>query len=174
MSTKGGGQKCPKIYPYGLWMAPYKNNIFTNLKPSFARLFTILGDYKQSYLDLYSITVSIHFGKTLYVRDKFAWSVLYYCPHDMLFWLKSVYSFWTGSPWDWQSMNAKYPSDDTGISRSISKSSYRSAEANFPKIQPVNANISVFEGHTALLPCRIKHLKEYTVRSRTPIVFISR
>merc|ERR1719412_1640149 len=61
-------------------------------------------------------------------------------------------------------MNAKYPSDDTaGISRSISKSSHRSAEANFPKIQPVNANISVYEGHTALLPCRIKHLKEYTV-----------
>jgi len=62
-----------------------------------------------------------------------------------------------GSPWDWQSMNAKYPSENsrTGLP-------HRSS-TNFPEILPVNANVSVFEGHTALLPCRIKHLKEYTV-----------
>ena len=64
----------------------------------------------------------------------------------------------TGSPWDWQSMNAKYPSDH---SRS-NLPAYGSTKP-FPEIMPVNANVSVFESHTALLPCRIKQLQEYTV-----------
>jgi len=63
-----------------------------------------------------------------------------------------------GSPWDWQSMNAKYPSDH---SRS-NLPAYGSTKP-FPEIMPVNANVSVFESHTALLPCRIKQLQEYTV-----------
>ena len=55
-------------------------------------------------------------------------------------------------------MNAKYPSDH---SRS-NLPAYGSTKP-FPEIMPVNANVSVFESHTALLPCRIKQLQEYTV-----------
>ena len=55
-------------------------------------------------------------------------------------------------------MNAKYPSDN---SRS-NLPAYGSTKP-FPEIMPVNANVSVFESHTALLPCRIKQLQEYTV-----------
>ena len=69
-----------------------------------------------------------------------------------------ILSVLTGSPWDWQSMNAKYPSDH---SRS-NLPAYGSTKP-FPEIMPVNANVSVFESHTALLPCRIKQLQEYTV-----------
>merc|ERR1712241_1087839 len=60
----------------------------------------------------------------------------------------------TGSPWDWQSVNAKYSrrnkeNDNAGLASS--------------KVTINVANITVHQGQTALLPCRVEQLNQYTV-----------
>lgn len=62
-----------------------------------------------------------------------------------------------GSPWDWQSGNARYPvfsvypgQGDTTVTPN-------------PVTLMVNSNITAYEGQTAHLPCRVKNLGEHTV-----------
>lgn len=66
-----------------------------------------------------------------------------------------------GSPWDWQSVNAKYPYEQQQHQQQMSG---RQGLVNGrPITLQVNNNVTVLVGDTAQLPCRVRNLGEYTV-----------
>eukprot|EP00094_Tigriopus_californicus_P013859 TCALIF_13414-PA protein Name:"Protein of unknown function" AED:0.73 eAED:0.79 QI:0/0/0/0.33/1/1/3/0/196 len=61
-----------------------------------------------------------------------------------------------GSPWDWQGGNVRYSTVQTDSSQDLPNDSD-------PISLEVTTNVTVFEGETVHLPCRVRNLGEYTV-----------
>lgn len=77
-------------------------------------------------------------------------------PHYILilFWISGTVS--NGSPWDWQGGNVRYSTVQTDSAQELPNDSD-------PISLEVTTNVTVFEGETVHLPCRVRNLGEYTV-----------
>ena len=81
----------------------------------------------------------------------------------------------SGSPWDWQSGNVKHPvfsiyqkQEKQQLEREARLRGGhgfhgRGHPYHSPITMAVHSNVTVFEGDTAQLPCRVANLGEYTV-----------
>ena len=69
-----------------------------------------------------------------------------------------------GYPWDWQSGNAKYPVYNRGYDASKTQEfGYTTKYISDVTLLHANNNVTIEVDDSALLPCIVKNLAEYTV-----------